>query len=100
MRERGSSAQWSPPWICSTRFVQDVLALVEPIRLDAFARIFELGLVEADIARDRHPIADVVMQQIEPFVEAPLVEQLGLGAEEALDLGLEQQPIERAVAVT
>ena len=39
------------------------------------------------------------MKQVQPFVEAPLVEQFGLGAEEALDFGLQQQRVQRARAI-
>jgi len=76
---------------------QRLLPFVEPVRFVG-PGILALGLVERHVARHRHPVAQIVVQQLEPVIEAPLVEQLVLEREEAVDLGLEEQIVERGHA--
>jgi len=72
-------------------FREIVLAFVEPIGVGAFAGVLVARTVERDVARDRHPVADVGGEQVEPFGEAAVVEQLGFTGVERFDLALQQQ---------
>src|SRR6516165_7163212 len=45
-----------------------------------------LARLRIAVASTAHPVADVVGQQLQPFVKAPLVEQPGFSVEELLDL--------------
>src|SRR5260370_17465009 len=71
-----------------------VLALVEPVDVGALTREFTLALVVRHVAPDRHPVADVLGEQVEPVLIPALVEQLGFPVEELLDLALYEQPID------
>ena len=51
IREGGSSAQWIPVWICATRRVERVLALVEPVDVEALARELPLAVRRAGTLR-------------------------------------------------
>src|SRR5262245_14987542 len=79
---------------------QRLLALVEPVDVAPGAGELAFVLAELDVAPHRHPVADVVGQQVEPFPVAPLVEQLGLPIEELRDLLAEQQPVDTRVALS
>src|SRR5205085_7001539 len=75
---------------------QRVLALVEPADVHALARELALGLVVRHVAPHRHEVANVVGEQLEPLLVAPLVEQLGFSIEELLDLLSKEEPIDVA----
>src|SRR5450631_4038087 len=79
---------------------QRVLALVEPVDIAVGAGELALVLAELHVAPHRHPIADVVGEQIEPFPIAPLVEQLRFAIEEIRDLLAKQQPVDTRVALS
>src|SRR5580692_3546193 len=79
---------------------QRVLALVEPVDVAVGAGELALVLAELHVAPHRHPIADVVCEQIEPFPIAPLVEQLRFAIEEIRDLLAKQQPVDPRVALS
>ena len=70
---------------------QRVLALVEPVDVQALAGELALPLVVGDVAPHGHEVARVVGEQIEPLLVAPLVEQLGLAVEEVLHLVAQEQ---------
>src|SRR5207249_7598498 len=72
-----------------------VLALVEPAGVETLPRELPLRLVARDIAPQGHPVVDVFGEELEPLLVAPLVKESGLPVEEALDLLLEEEPIER-----
>ena len=65
---------------------QRVLALVEPGDVLRLAGEFARLLAEFDVAAHRHPVAEIVGEQRQPLVIAPLVEQFGLAVEEIGDL--------------
>jgi len=92
MREGGSSAQWMPVWICATR--RPSVSLPSSNHVGAVARELPLAVVGGHVAAHRHPVARVVGEEREPFVEAALVQQLGLVVQKLLDLPLEQEPRE------
>ena len=50
-------------------------------------------LADFDVAPHRHPVADVVGDQLEPVLVAPLVEELRLVIEELLDFLPQQQAV-------
>src|SRR5262245_42955713 len=77
-----------------------LLALVEPV--DVVLRAGELALVLAElhVAPHRHPIADVVGEQVEPVAIAALVEQLRLAIKKIRDLLAKQQPVDAGVALS
>src|SRR5229473_6080576 len=79
---------------------QRVLALVEPGDVGAGASELALALAEFDVAPHRHPVADVVGEQREPFLIAPLVEDFRLAVEELGDILREQQAGDALVSVT
>ncbi len=79
---------------------QRVLALVEPVDVAVGAGELALVLAELDVAPHRHPVTDVVGEQIEPFPIAPLVEQLRLAIEEIRDLLAKQQPCDARVVLS
>ena len=68
-----------------------VLALVEPVDVLALARELALQLAELDVAADRHPVPDVISEEIQPIFVAPLVEDLRLVVEEVRHLPLEEE---------
>src|SRR2546423_977953 len=62
-------------------------AFVEP--RDLAGRVCLLSgflLAELRVAPNRHPVVDVVGEELEPFAEAALVEQLSLSVKEFLNL--------------
>src|SRR5204863_3857585 len=69
-----------------------LLALVEPVDLGRLAGECALGLAEFDVAPHRHPVADVVGEQTEPFLVTPLVQKLGLAIQKFGDI-LHQQKL-------
>src|SRR5262249_19685335 len=79
---------------------QRVLTLIEPVDVAPGARELPLVLAELHVAPHRHPVADVLGQQAEPFLVAPLVEQLRLAIEEIGDLLANQQPIDACIALS
>jgi hypothetical protein len=72
-----------------------VLALVEPVDIHALAGEFPRGLLRGYVAAHGHEVTGVLGEEVEPVLEAPLVQELGLTVEELLDLLLEQQPGQR-----
>src|SRR5688572_4006347 len=77
-----------------------LLALVEPVDVALGAGELALVVAELDVAPYRHPVADVIGQQVEPFPIAPLVEQLRLPIEEIGDLLAEQQPVDTRISLS
>src|SRR5262249_20534006 len=75
-----------------------VLALVEPVDVEALAGELALGVVVGYVAAHRHPVTRVVGEEREPLVEAAGVEELRLGVEKLFDLPLEQEPPQGRVA--
>src|SRR6267142_2504784 len=71
-----------------------VLALVEPAGVDALPRELPLRLVARDVAPHGHPVVDVLGQELEPLLVPSLVEEIGLPVEEALDLLLDEEPLD------
>ena len=57
-------------------------------------------LAELDVAPHRHPVADVVGEQRQPVLIAPLVEQFGLAIEELGDLLRQEHRVMRYVSVS
>src|SRR6266849_5308093 len=79
---------------------QRVLALVEPGDVGAGASELALALAELDVAPHWHPIADVVGEEGEPLLIAPLVEDFRLAVEELGDILRQQQAGDALVLVT
>src|SRR5262249_36359519 len=71
---------------------QRVLALVEPTGVGALAGELAIQLGAGDVPAHGHEVAGVLGEQIEPFLIAPLVQQLGLAVQEVLDLVPEEKP--------
>src|ERR1051326_5906352 len=76
-----------------------VLALVEPSDVLAFAGEFALFLAVFDIAPHRHPVAQIVREQCQPFVIAPLVQEFGLAVEKFGNLMGQQETRGPRIAV-
>src|SRR5215210_3576697 len=77
-----------------------LLALVEPVDVALGAGELALVVAELDVAPHRHPVADVLGEQVEPFPIAPLVEQFGLPIEEIRDLLAQQQPVDTCIPLS
>ena len=90
MRDSGSSAQWTPRLDLVDAPLQGFLALVEPVDVVAFAGEFPVQLTELDVPAHRHPVPDVVGQQLQPLAEAPVIQQLRLVIQELFHLVLQQ----------
>src|SRR6266545_3712239 len=60
--------------------------LLEPVDVLTLARELPLELAELDVASHRHPVVHVFGQECEPLLVSPLVEELCLSVQKALDL--------------
>ena len=72
-------------------FGEVVLAFIEPVRIGALARVLGFGPVERHVARDRHIVARIVGEEVQPFGEAAVVEQFRFAGVKRLDFALQQQ---------
>ena len=70
------------------------LALVEPRNLGFGVGVLAVLLAELDVAADGHVVVDVLGDELDPVVEAAVVEEFGLAVEEALDVALEEEAFE------
>src|SRR6516164_4505051 len=97
VRDGGSSAQAMPvsrratraPNVCLSSSKDRELVLLGYIVLDVAVRVEDRNRFASPgitVGPAAHPIADVVGQQLQPFVKAPLVEQTDFPVEELFDL--------------
>src|ERR1700730_12759586 len=78
---------------------QGFLAFVEPVDVLTGPGEFALRLADLDVAAHRHPVPHILRDPRDPFLIAPLVEQVRLSVEELLDLLLEEQASDEIVLV-
>src|SRR5215468_890157 len=76
---------------------QDILSLIEVRYLRLGVAEFEVPIAKLDVPANRHPVVQIVSQQIEPLTQPTLIEEQCLLVQERLNGLLQHHSLERLV---